>query len=237
MRTSACTPPTSGSAKCAAAKRGAVGCDAAVGVHDARRSRARDRRRAAARRCADRRRSAPAPCPCGPPAGCGAARGDRDARARRGSPACASSEPSSITITRRWASSSASRRSTLSPIVISSFSAATRKTHVQSSSPCGAGAPAIAFCPRTNSDVVQRHIVTITMNAAVRTICAGSGMPSNGIKTLRARPRQPAAAPGVGQVVCGSAMTFASTAAVADSTARRSRLEPNGAGAAPPAIR
>ena len=106
----------------------------------------------------------------------------------------ASSEPSSITITCRCASSSASRRSTLSPIVISSLRAATRKTHVQASSAPGdaAGAPAIARCPRTNSVTVQRHIATITTNATLSRSWAASGTPSNGITTLRARSREAA---------------------------------------------
>ena len=77
-----------------------------------------------------------------------------------------------MTMILRWASGTPSSRVTLSPIVICSFSAGTRKTHVNASSAPGPvpGGPAAARIPRASSASVQSVMAMITTNAVVRMI-------------------------------------------------------------------
>src|ERR1700733_7339373 len=93
-----------------------------------------------------------------------------------------SSEPSSITITRRRATGRPSRRSTLSAIVTSSFRAGTRKTQEKASAPSGGdcGGWTIALWPRTKSSSVQRNIAATTTRQTVKMTSHTTGRPAKG---------------------------------------------------------
>ena len=95
-----------------------------------------------------------------------------------------SSEPSSITTIRRRATGSASRRSTLSAIVTSSFSAGTRKTQVKASAPSGGGCGRVDDRAVAADEEQQRPAgtspTTTTRQTVKRDLPRPRGRPSKG---------------------------------------------------------
>ena len=87
---------------------------------------------------------------------------------RASTSAVPSDEPSSMTMIALFVASTANRRSTLSPIVTSSFNAGTRNTQRKESAAAGSGPGAVRFHRREDTKRIPVHASTPTMSAQTK---------------------------------------------------------------------